>query len=76
VPKRYNSVLWAKKTISGLEYGLLDFTFLFLVELDTCVQNLIFTKVVEGFKNIYIFCTKGYAEIHIQRPFFDNKNSI
>jgi hypothetical protein len=22
------------------------------------------------------FCTKGYAEIHIQRPFFDNKNSI
>jgi hypothetical protein len=20
--------------------------------------------------------TKGYAEIHIQRPFFDNKNSI
>jgi hypothetical protein len=22
------------------------------------------------------FCTKGYAKIHIQRPFFDNKNSI
>jgi hypothetical protein len=22
------------------------------------------------------FYTKGYAEIHIQRPFFDNKNSI
>jgi hypothetical protein len=22
------------------------------------------------------FCTKGYAEIHIQRPLFDNKNSI
>jgi hypothetical protein len=22
-----------------------------------------------------IFSTKGYAEIHIQRPFFDNKNS-
>jgi hypothetical protein len=22
------------------------------------------------------FCTKGYAEIHIQRPVFDNKNSI
>jgi hypothetical protein len=20
--------------------------------------------------------TRGYAEIHIQRPFFDNKNSI
>jgi hypothetical protein len=22
------------------------------------------------------FCTKGYAEVHIQRPLFDNKNSI
>jgi hypothetical protein len=22
------------------------------------------------------FCTKEYAEIQIQRPFFDNKNSI
>jgi hypothetical protein len=22
------------------------------------------------------FCTKGYAEIHIQRLFFDNKNSV
>jgi hypothetical protein len=21
-------------------------------------------------------CTKGYAEIHIQRPFFDNKLTI
>jgi hypothetical protein len=23
-----------------------------------------------------LFSPKGYAEIHIQRPFFDNKNSI
>jgi hypothetical protein len=23
-----------------------------------------------------LFSTRGYAEIHIQRPFFDNKNSI
>jgi hypothetical protein len=23
-----------------------------------------------------LFSAKGYAEIHIQRPFFDNKNSI
>jgi hypothetical protein len=22
------------------------------------------------------FSARGYAEIHIQRPFFDNKNSI
>jgi hypothetical protein len=42
-----------QKTIFGLRYGLLDFTFLFLVELGTCVQNLIFTKVVEG-------CQKNY----------------
>jgi hypothetical protein len=48
MPERYSSVLGAKKTIFGLKYGMLDFTFLFLVELGTCVQNLIFTKVVEG----------------------------
>jgi hypothetical protein len=24
----------------------------------------------------YIFSTTGYAEIHIQRPFFDNKKGI
>jgi hypothetical protein len=23
-----------------------------------------------------LFSTRGYAEIHIQRPFFDNKNSM
>jgi hypothetical protein len=48
VPERYSSVLGAKITIFGLRYGLWGFTFLFLVELGTCVQNLIFTKVVEG----------------------------
>jgi hypothetical protein len=53
VPKRYSSVLGAKKTIFGLRYGLPDFIFLFLVELGICVQNLIFTKVVEG-------CQKNY----------------
>jgi hypothetical protein len=74
MPERYNSVLGAKKTIFGLRYGLPDFTFLFLVELGTCVQNLIFTKVVESCQKI--ISTKGYAEIHKQRPFFDNKNSI
>jgi hypothetical protein len=41
--------LGAKKTIFvGRRYGLPDFTFLFLIELGTYVQNLIFTKVVEG----------------------------
>jgi hypothetical protein len=39
-----------KKTIFGRRYGL-HFTFLFLVELGTCVQNLISTKVVEGCQN-------------------------
>ena len=53
MPKRYSSFLGAKKTIFGLRYGLPDFIFLFLVELGTCVQNLIFTKVVEG-------CQKNY----------------
>jgi hypothetical protein len=53
MPERYSSVLGAKKTIFGLRYGLWDLTFLFLVELGTCVQNLIFTKVVEG-------CQKNY----------------
>jgi hypothetical protein len=53
VPERYSSVSGAKKTIFGLRYGLPDFTFLFLVESGTCVQNLIFTKVVEG-------CQKNY----------------
>jgi hypothetical protein len=47
-PERDSSVLEAKKTIFGHRYGLPDFIFLFLFELDTCVQNIIFTKVVEG----------------------------
>jgi hypothetical protein len=51
--ERDSSVLEAKKTIFGRRYGLLDFIFLFLFELGTCVQNLIFTKVVEG-------CQKNY----------------
>jgi hypothetical protein len=63
-----------QKTIFRHRYGLPDLKFLFIVELGTCVQNLIFTKGVEGCQKI--FSTKGYAEIHIQRPFFDNKNSI
>jgi hypothetical protein len=53
VPERYSSVSGAKKIIFGLRYGLWDFTFLFLVELGTCVQNLIFTKVVEGYQKYY-----------------------
>jgi hypothetical protein len=52
-PKWYSSDSGAKKTIFRHRYGLPNFTFLFLVELGTCVQNLIFTKVVEGFQKHY-----------------------
>jgi hypothetical protein len=41
-----------KKPFLDLDIGLLYFKFLFLVELGTCVQNLIFTKVVEGCQKI------------------------
>jgi hypothetical protein len=75
VPERYSSVLEAKKTIFGCRYGLLEFKFLFLGELGTCVQNLIFTKVVEGCQKNY-FSQRGYAEIQIQRLACINKNSI
>jgi hypothetical protein len=53
MPERDSSVLEAKKTIFGRRYGLPDFIFLFLFELGTCVQNLIFTKVLKG-------CQKNY----------------
>jgi hypothetical protein len=52
VPERYSSVLETKKAIFWCRYGLPDFKFLFVVELGTCVQNLIFTKVVEGCQKI------------------------
>jgi hypothetical protein len=42
-----------QKTIFGHRYGLPDFIFLFLFELGTCVQDLIFTKVVEGCQKYY-----------------------
>jgi hypothetical protein len=74
VPKRDSSLSGAKKTIFGRRYGLLDFTFLFLVELGTCVQNLTYTRGVEHWENIYF--PQGVAEIHKQWPFFDNKKSI
>jgi hypothetical protein len=45
--------LEAKKTIFRRRYGLPDLKFLFVVELGTCVQNLISTKGVEG-------CQKNY----------------
>jgi hypothetical protein len=52
-PKRDNSVLEAKKTIFWHWHGLPDLRFLFIVELGTCVKNLIFTKGVEGCQKKY-----------------------
>ena len=46
-PKGNNRVLEAKKTTFWSKYGLQDFIFLFLVELGTCLQNLIPTRGVE-----------------------------
>jgi hypothetical protein len=46
--------------------------FLFLSELGTCLQNLIPHKRC-GTLRKKSFSAWGYAEIHIQRPFFDNK---
>jgi hypothetical protein len=63
-------VFWGpKKSIFGLRYGLPDFTFLFLVELGTCVQNLIFTKVVEGCQKNY-FPQRGMLKFTYKDRFF------
>jgi hypothetical protein len=72
VSKRYSSVLGAKKTIFGLRYGLPDFTFLFLVKLGTCVQNLIFTKVVEGCQKKY-FLQRGMLKFTYKGSFLTIK---
>jgi hypothetical protein len=53
VPERDSNILEATKTIFGWRDGLPDFIFLFLVELGTCVQNLMFTKVVKGWQKNY-----------------------
>jgi hypothetical protein len=45
--ERDNKVLEAKKTIFWSKYGLRDFIFLFLVELGTCLKNLIPIRGVE-----------------------------
>jgi hypothetical protein len=72
VPERYSSVSGATKTISGLRYGLPDFTFLFLVELGTCVENLIFNKVVEGCQKNY-FSQRGMLKFTYKGRFLTIK---
>ena len=46
--ERHSSVSKAEEAIFGHTYGFPEFKFLFSGELHTCVQNLIFTEVVEG----------------------------
>jgi hypothetical protein len=53
VPKGDNKVLKAKKTTFSSRHGLYNILFLFLSELDTCLQNLISTIGVEH-------CEKNY----------------
>jgi hypothetical protein len=69
-----NSLLGSKKTIFSIRFRMSLFRFLFLGELGTCPQNHAHTRC-GTFKKSSI-STRGYAKIHIQRPFFDNKNSI
>jgi hypothetical protein len=44
---------------------------LVLSELGTCPQNLMHNRC--GTLRKKSFSARGYVEIHIQRPFFDNK---
>ena len=74
MPEGDNRVLKAKKTICYIRYGMYFSIFFFLSELGTCVQNLIPTRGVELWEK-NSFSARGYDEIHIQRPFFDSKNS-
>jgi hypothetical protein len=71
-PKRDSSVLEAKKTIFWHWYGLPDLKFLFVVELGTCVQNLIFTKGVEGYQKYY-FPQRGMLKFTYKGRFWTLK---
>jgi hypothetical protein len=49
MPEEDNKVLEAKKPVFYSRYGFWDFIFLFLVELGTCLHNLIPKKSVEHY---------------------------
>jgi hypothetical protein len=63
-----------QKNHFGHRYGFPDFTFLFLVELGTCVQNLIFTKVVEGCQKKY-FPQRGMLKFTYKGRFWTIKKA-
>jgi hypothetical protein len=75
-----NKVLEANITMFLSRYGLCNFMLLFLGVLGTCIQNCvhiyIYTHKRCGTLEKKLFSTMGYAEIHKQRPFFDNQKDI
>jgi hypothetical protein len=67
LPKGYNAVLEAQKTIFWNRIGFPDFIFLFLGELGTCLEDLILMRDVEPYENGHFpqggmlkFTYKGY----------------
>jgi hypothetical protein len=70
-----NRVLKAQKTTFSNRHGLCNILFLSLGELGIYLQNLISTRGC-GTLRKKSFSTRGYAEIQIQRLFFDNNKGI
>jgi hypothetical protein len=66
--------LKAKKTTFKNRYGMCLSIFLFLSELGTSPKSHTHERC--GTLRKKSFSARGYAEIHIQRPFFDNKKDI
>ena len=71
-----SSLMGSKKTTFSSRYGMCLSIFLFLSELGKCSQNLIPTRSVEPWIKHQFLQGGIYANIHIPRLFFDNKNSI
>jgi hypothetical protein len=74
VPKWDSRVLEAKMIVSFIKCGLRDFTFWFLCELGKFCK-ISYPQEVWNIESFF-FSTRGYAEIHIQRPFLDNQEDI
>jgi hypothetical protein len=75
MPGGDSKVLNAKKTILKSRYGMCLSIFLFL-SVTRCMSPKSQTHKRCGTLRKKSFSAWGYAEIHIQWPFFDNKNSI
>jgi 16S rRNA A1518/A1519 N6-dimethyltransferase RsmA/KsgA/DIM1 with predicted DNA glycosylase/AP lyase activity len=72
MPKGDSRVLKAQKKTFSSRHGLCNIFSLCLGELGTKSH----THRRCGTLRKKLFSTRGYAEIHIQRPFFDNKKGI